>query len=51
MTTETEQCPDCELVLPADDLRAQSAHMLAAHPDTVADRQAESARWDGWEDE
>jgi hypothetical protein len=44
------KCPGCELELPEDDIRAQIAHMNAAHPDLVAKRQAEAARWDGWED-
>lgn len=44
------QCPGCELLLPADDLLAQKAHMEAEHPEIIKRRLDESARWDGWED-
>ncbi len=47
----TIKCPGCELVVDEDDFAEQEAHMLAEHPDIVAKRQAEAARWDGWEDE
>ena len=44
-------CPACGHLAHADDLRAQAAHMTERHPDIVAARRAESARWDGWENE
>jgi hypothetical protein len=45
----TGQCPGCSLVLPEDDLVGQSAHMQECHPEIIAERRRESARWDGWE--
>lgn len=44
------ECPaeHCHHLAFEDDLQAQSEHMVAQHPDIVAARQAESARWDGW---
>jgi hypothetical protein len=44
-------CPGCDLLLPEDDLRAQVDHMTQMHGDIVAARQAEDARWDGWEND
>lgn len=46
--SETERCPVCEVELPAEDLQAQSDHMLRLHPDVVAKRRGDAARWDGW---
>lgn len=45
-------CPadGCTTVLPEHDLLRQSAHMDTAHPEIVAARRADAARWDGWED-
>jgi hypothetical protein len=45
------KCPGCSLELHEDDLRGQFRHMKACHPEIVAERRAESDRWDGWEDE
>jgi hypothetical protein len=42
-------CPGCGLELPEDDLAAQSAHMQTEHPEIIAERVAEAAKWDGWE--
>jgi hypothetical protein len=42
------RCPGCELELEESDMRAQAAHMSAEHPEIVAERLAEAARWDGW---
>lgn len=33
-----EQCPACQMRLPADDLMAQRAHITAAHPELVEQR-------------
>lgn len=46
---EKSKCPACPLDLPAEDLVAQVRHMTSRHPEIVAARRAESARWDGWE--
>lgn len=45
------RCPGCELELAEDDLRGQEVHMIGRHPELVAERLAESARWDGWVDD
>lgn len=45
------QCPGCDLELPDDEILAQMQHMETAHPEIIAERRAEAARWDGWEDE
>lgn len=44
------ECPaeGCRFMAPDDDLVMQVAHMTKMHPELVAERQAESARWDGW---
>lgn len=44
-------CPGkgCALVLPLDDLQGQMRHMMSEHPEIVAERRREAARWDGWE--
>lgn len=47
----TARCPGCPVTLPVDDLAAQREHMEREHPEIVAARQAESARWDGWEND
>lgn len=44
------KCPGCDLVLTEDDLYGQSEHMKQDHPEIVAERLAEEAAWDGWED-
>lgn len=44
-----ERCPGCGIELPAADLIAQSEHLTAHHPEIVAERRAEAARWAGWE--
>ncbi len=43
-------CPGCGLELDEYDFAEQEAHMTAEHPDIVAERRAEAARWDGWEE-
>lgn len=50
MTMSDEQCPACEVRLPADDVRGQMAHMESCHPEVIAERRREAARWDGWEE-
>ena len=44
------KCPGCNLSLPEEDFPAQAAHLLAEHPEIVAQRRAEDKRFDGWED-
>lgn len=43
-------CPvgECGQVYDEDDLVAQVRHLTMRHPDVVAARRRESARWDGW---
>ncbi len=45
------QCPGCDLVLDEDNVYDQMTHMKEKHPEIVAKRLIEAARWDGWEDE
>jgi hypothetical protein len=47
------ECPadECHFMAFDDDLQAQVSHMTLRHPEIVKERQAESARWDGWVDE
>lgn len=45
------QCPGCSVELPEQDIAAQREHMEREHPEIVAERRAESARWDGWEND
>lgn len=45
------RCPGCGMWLPEEDLQMQAAHMESEHPEIVEERRAESARWDGWENE
>jgi hypothetical protein len=44
------ECPaeGCHFMAMDEDLLSQSAHMTKMHPEIVAERQAEAARWDGW---
>lgn len=42
--------PACEVLLDEDDLVLQAEHMTRFHPNIIAERRAEAARWDGWED-
>lgn len=45
------KCPGCDLYLPQEDFPAQAAHLLAEHPEIVAERRTEDKRWDGWTDD
>lgn len=45
------KCPGCDLVLDGTDLNGQRRHMEEYHPEIVAERRADSARWDGWEND
>jgi len=45
------KCPGCDLTLAEDDVYGQMRHMTASHPEIIAERCAEAARWDGWEDQ
>ncbi len=38
METNLLKCPACDLELPEDDLRAQSQHLQAEHPDLIDQR-------------
>lgn len=42
--------PACDLLLDEDDMADQMFHMISFHPEIVAERRKEAARWDGWED-
>lgn len=42
--------PACDLLIDEDDLIDQMFHMTKYHPEIVAERRADTARWDGWED-
>lgn len=48
-TVAKSKCPGCPLELPDDDLASQMRHMSSEHPEIIAERRAEAARWDGWE--
>jgi hypothetical protein len=43
------KCPGCRRWLPDNDWHGQRLHMETNHPNIIAERLAESARWDGWE--
>lgn len=45
------KCPGCGLEMDEDDLRRQVGHMKEKHPEIVAERLVEAARWDGWVDD
>lgn len=46
------KCPGCDLELDEEDFNEQTAHMLAEHPDILAQRAVEDHRkLDGWEND
>ncbi len=47
----TLKCPvdGCQVTYDEDDYRSQADHMETHHPEVIARRRIEAARWDGWE--
>jgi hypothetical protein len=45
------KCPGCPLELDEEDFAEQDAHMMAEHPEIVAQRVLDSKKWAGWEDD
>lgn len=47
-TDNPVKCPGCEVFMDEADMLGQAEHMLANHPEIIAERMKEDARLDGW---